>query len=342
MTGTSTRMLTLLSLLQTRRDWPGRLLSERLGVTTRTVRRDVDRLREMGYRISATKGPDGGYRLEAGSELPPLLFDDGQAVAIAIALHHAASSGVDIEEDAERALATVRQVMPSRLRHRIDRVRFSTGPNPVRVDPAVLEAVSETVRTHLTFRFDYRQPDGRPRRTEPHGLVARHGRWYLVAWDLDRDDWRIYRLDRMTPRPPHGPRFTPRAIPAGDAASFVAARAKGSTDEDSWPCVGRFEIALPAHELTPWVRDGNVEAVTDRSCQVTAGSWSWSGLVSSILRFDAPFRIIGPDELVRAAETAAGRLGHSDNPPRPSDNPPRPSDNPPRPSDNPPRPSDDP
>jgi predicted DNA-binding transcriptional regulator YafY len=308
-------MLSLLSLLQTRRDWPGQTLADRLGVTSRTVRRDVDRLRELGYRIAATKGPDGGYRLDAGSELPPLLFDDEQAVAIAVALQSAASSGVDISEASERALATVRQVMPSRLRHRIDGIRFSSATGGERVDPAVIEAVSAAVRDRLTLRFDYGAGDadderdaGPARRTEPHGLVARNARWYLVAWDLDRGDWRVFRLDRMSPRVPTGPRFAPRSVPTGDAGSFVDARAKGS-DAGRWPCIGRVELDLPARAVAPWMEDGQVEPITEGTSRVTLGSWSWAGLLAQVLRFDAPFRIVDPPELRAAARELAGRLG---------------------------------
>ena len=143
--GPSERMLALLSLLQARRDWPGYVLAQRLDVTTRTVRRDVDRLRALGYRIESTKGPDGGYRLAAGSELPPLLFDEEQAVAIAVGLQHAAASGVDVGDAADRALATVRQVMPSHLRNRVDAVRFSGAVVEEMVDPDVLEAASRAV-----------------------------------------------------------------------------------------------------------------------------------------------------------------------------------------------------
>ena len=148
-------MLALLSLLQSRRDWPGSVLADRLEVSPRTVRRDVDRLRELGYVITAVKGPDGGYRLAAGSELPPLLFDDEQAVSIAVALQSMRSSGVDLDVAAERALRTVRQVMPSRLRHRIDSIRFLDSGSRTRVDPKVLEAVSTATREHTTLRFDY-------------------------------------------------------------------------------------------------------------------------------------------------------------------------------------------
>ncbi|MEU6860764.1 WYL domain-containing protein [Glycomyces sp. NPDC046736] len=306
MNGASSRMLTLLSLLQARRDWPGAALAERLGVTTRTVRRDVDRLRQLGYRIGAAKGPDGGYRLEAGSELPPLLFDDEQAVAIAVALRGAAASGVDIGEAAERALATVRQVMPSRLRRRVDGIRFTSGPDSAApVSPAVLEAVSDAVRDRMTLRLDYL---GDPRRAEPHGLVARHGRWYLVAWDLEREDWRVLRLDRMRPRTPTGPRFAPREVPTGDAGTFVDARAKGSKDQDRWPCTGEVEIALPASEVAPWIREGRVEPVGERACRVTAGSWSWTALLADLLRFDAPLRVIGPPDLAEVARSLAAHL----------------------------------
>lgn len=314
MTRPSSRMLTLLSLLQARRDWPGGALADRLGVTTRTVRRDVDRLRELGYQISAVKGPDGGYRLAAGSELPPLLFDDEQAVALAVALQHAPSSGVDIDEAAVRALTTVRQVMPSRLRHRVDGVQFSGAASRVRVDPAVLEAVSETVRLRRVLRFDYRSgaatssDPGLPRRVEPHGLVARSGLWYLVAFDLDRDDWRTFRLDRMAPRTPAGAVFTPRPVPTGDVVTFLAARAKGMTEEDRWPCVGQVEIAQPAAEVAQWARDWQVEPVSEHTCRVTAGSWSWEGLLADLLRLAASFRVVGPAPLAEAARTAAERL----------------------------------
>lgn len=353
MTGPSSRMLTLLSLLQARRDWPGGALAGRLGVTTRTVRRDVDRLRELGYQISAVKGPDGGYRLAAGSELPPLLFDDEQAVALAVALQHAPSSGVDIDEAAARALATVRQVMPSRLRHRVDGVQFSRAGaragvgNRVLVDPGVLETVSEAVRLRRVLRFDYetraagepgagtepgpvsqtgavtgrgavsgtdvvrQTTPGPARRAEPHGLVARTGLWYLVAYDLDRDDWRIFRLDRLAPRTPAGAVFAPRPVPTGDPVTFLAARAKGATEADLWPCVGQVEIDLPAAEVLPWARDWQVEPVSAQGCRVTAGSWSWHGLLADLLRLDAPFRVVGPTALADEAEAVAGRLSRA-------------------------------
>jgi biotin operon repressor len=303
-------MLALLSILQTQRDWPGGVLAERLGVTPRTVRRDVDRLRELGYAIRAVKGPDGGYRMAAGSELPPLLFDDDQAIAVAVALQGAPASGVAIDEAAERALATVRQVMPSRLRHRVDGIRFAAAGQDgaaTRVDPAVLETVSAAVRNRRTLRFDYRR-DEAPRRSQPHAIVARAGRWYLIGWDLDRDDWRIYRLDRMSPRSPAGAVFLPRDLPAPDAGTFLAARFKGSGTEDRWPCTGEAVIDLPLEDLLPFLGTDTAEELTEGSCRLTVGSWSWTGVLASLARFDAPFTILGPEALVTAARVLASRI----------------------------------
>jgi len=309
MTGTSARMLAMLSLLQARRDWPGGMLAERLGVTVRTVRRDVDRLRELGYRIDAIKGPDGGYRLAAGSELPPLLFDEEQAVALSIALQNASASGAGIEEAAARALTTVRQVLPSRLRHRVDAIRFERPAPAETVDPAVLAVVSDAVHARTVLRFDYGGAEGPARRAEPHALVARDARWYLVAWDLDRDGWRIFRLDRLAPRTPAGgARFAPRPIPGGDARSYVAARFKGSAERDEWPCVGEAIVALPVRDVLPWVAEADAEPIGARTTRLHVGSWSWTGVLAALARFDVPFQIVGPPPLREAALALADRV----------------------------------
>ena len=324
---TTSRLLNLLSLLQTRRDWPGAMLAERLEISHRTVRRDVDRLREMGYSIRATMGPDGGYRLDAGSELPPLLFDDDQVVALAVALQAATATGVGIEEAALRALTTVRQVMPSRLRHRLDAVEFvavprSGEPAAVSVAPDVLIALSAAVRSREVLRFEYESPGadtaggdpGPLRRVEPHHLVTSRGRWYLVAWDLGRDGWRVFRVDRISPRTPAGPRFVPRDVPGGDVAAFVSARFRGSPAADSWPCTGTVVLHRSAAEVLPFAGDGVVGDLGPDRCTLESGSWSWVALAASLGRFDAAIDVVGPPELAAAfallaernAATAAG------------------------------------
>ncbi|MFF1812262.1 helix-turn-helix transcriptional regulator [Streptomyces sp. NPDC058251] len=310
---TSSRLLSLLSLLQARRDWPGALLAERLEISPRTVRRDVDRLRELGYPIVAFKGPDGGYRLDAGTELPPLLFDDEQAVALAVALQIATTTGAGIEEAAARALTIVRQVMPAWLRRRIDTFqvtaveRPSTRPGP-RVDSSVLLALSVVVHAREVLRFDY-APASRPgaghddlaatppRRVQPHHLVTWGGRWYLVAWDLDRDDWRTFRVDRVTPRTPTGPRFTPRELPGGNVAAFVTSRFHGSDGSGDWPCRGEVILDLPAAVVSRHTRDGVVEELGSDRCRLVLGSWSWPGLAAAIGGFDADIAVVGPAEL---------------------------------------------
>lgn len=317
---TSARLLSLLSLLQARRDWPGALLAERLDVSGRTVRRDVDRLRELGYPIAAFKGPDGGYRLDAGAELPPLLFDDEQAVALAVALRIATTSGAGIEEAAARALNTVRQVMPARLRHRIDVLQVTAVERPsgrpaTRVDSDVLMTLGAAVHAREVLRFDYRgatapgADEGRrdadgtvspPRRAQPHHLVTWGGRWYLVAWDLDREDWRTFRADRISPRVPTGPRFVPREVPGGDVAAYVAGRFHGSGASGDWPCRGEVILDLPAADVSRYAHDGFVEELEPHRCRLVLGSWSWPGLAATLGRFDADIEVVGPPELREA------------------------------------------
>lgn len=301
---TSGRLLKLLSLLQARRDWPGGTLADRLGVSSRTVRRDVDRLRELGYPVQATKGPEGGYRLGAGAELPPLLFDADQAVAVAVALQTATTSVDGIEEASLRALATVRQVMPARLRHRVDALRVtsvSRSADLPRVDADLLLTVGGAVRAQEVLRFDYK---GDPRRCEPHHLVMWGGRWYLVGWDVDRDDWRTFRVDRLTPRTPNGPRFTPRELPAPDVSAYIAQRFAAP----EMPCTGTVILHAPAATIVPWVRKTDlVEPIAEDRCRVTLSSWSWVGLAAMTGMFDAELEIVGPPELREAAHRLAQR-----------------------------------
>ncbi|WP_406089158.1 helix-turn-helix transcriptional regulator [Streptomyces sp. NBC_01013] len=318
---TSARLLSLLSLLQARRDWPGGLLAERLNVSARTVRRDVDRLRELGYPVLAFKGPDGGYRLDAGAQLPPLLFDDEQAVALAIALRTATTTGAGIEEGAARALNIVRQLMPARLRHRIDALEITAVERPdIRPNPpatsSVLVTLGAAVRAHEVLRFDYAAgsppPEDDlyavpPRRVQPHHLVTWGGRWYLVAWDLDREDWRTFRVDRITPRTPNGPRFTPRELPGGDVAAFVAGRFRGAAGAGNWPCRGEVILDAPASAVSRYTTDGVVEDLGSDRCRLVLGSWSWPGLASAIGRYDADITVIGPAELKDAFAHLARR-----------------------------------
>ena len=318
-TTTSARLLALLSMLQARRDWPGGLLAERLAVSERTVRRDVDRLRELGYVVHAVKGPDGGYRLEAGSQMPPMLFDEEQAVALAVALRIAVSAGAGIEEAAARALVTVRQVMPSRLRRRVDALEITAaGATSPQVDTEVLLTLSSTIRNREELRFDYHSP-GRPddaepqppRRVQPHHLVVRSGRWYLLGWSGERQDWRTFRVDRMTLRVPTGPRFTRREVPGGDVAAFLSARFKGSAGADAWPCRGEVVLDLPLAEVALFAGDGTAEEVAPARTRLVAGSWSWAALAARLARFDAEIEVVGPPELRDAFAELAGRAARA-------------------------------
>jgi predicted DNA-binding transcriptional regulator YafY len=224
-------MLRLLSLLQTHRFWPGPELADRLDVSPRTLRRDVDRLRELGYPVDAQRGAEGGYQLAPGAALPPLVLDDDEAVALTVGLLSSATSAIGgTAEAAARALAKIVQVMPKRLRRRVEAVRAMTeplgwsGPPPAAVDPDVLTAVAQACRDSVRLDFAYSAADGTAsqRRAEPHRLVSVGRRWYVVAYDLTRHDWRSFRLDRMS-RPRPGAPFAPRRLPADDAAEFVRA-----------------------------------------------------------------------------------------------------------------------
>ncbi|MFA7266146.1 MAG: WYL domain-containing protein [Candidatus Nanopelagicales bacterium] len=318
---TTARLLRLLSLLQTRRDWPGSLLASRLKVSDRTVRRDVDRLRELGHNIQATMGPEGGYRLNAGTEMPPLLFDEDQTAAIAIALQSSPSLGAGIDEAATRALGTIRQVMPSPLRRRLDALEVTALRPAEHVRSAdvsldVVVTIANNIRDRQILRFDYGERVGVDvtasgsfgrRRTEPHHLVTSNARWYLLGWDLDRDDWRLYRVDRIVPRVPPGSRFTPRALPGGDVNEFVSARFKGS-DTNEWPCQGAVVLHLPARKVVPFAEDGRVTEVDAQTCRLEAGSWSWEALAAWYGRFNVAMDVIGPPELAAAFATLAERF----------------------------------
>lgn len=206
MTDTPVRLLHLLSLLQTPREWPGGELAERLDVSRRTVRRDIDRLRDLGYPVQATLGAEGGYRLVAGKAMPPLVLDDEEAVAIAVGLRAGAGHAVEgIEEASVRALAKLEQVLPSRLRHRVATLQAATMPltsgDGATVAPDTLTVIAGAATGPERLRFGYRAGNGTEtkRLVEPYRLVSTGRRWYLVAYDIDREDWRTFRVDRVKP-----------------------------------------------------------------------------------------------------------------------------------------------
>jgi predicted DNA-binding transcriptional regulator YafY len=308
---TSARLLRLLSLLQARQDWSGAELATRLEVDVRTVRRDVDRLRNLGYPVDASPGVSGGYRLGVGASLPPLLLDDEEAVAVAISLRTAAAGSVTgIEETSIRALTKLEHMLPSRLRHRVSAlqavvVHTSTyGPS---VDAEVLALVAGACREHMRLRFDYRAHDGTAsrRQVEPHSLVNIVRRWYVLAWDVDRADWRTFRLDRAELKTPTGPRFQPRTPPA-DAATFVA---KGVTGR-AYKFEGTFLIQAPidrvAERVTP--TSGRLEPVDDNSCILRAGADSLTGMAVFVSMFGFEFEVLDPPDLVEHLRDHIGRL----------------------------------
>ncbi|CAL9399564.1 helix-turn-helix transcriptional regulator [Streptomyces sp. enrichment culture] len=303
---TSARLLRLLSLLQAHREWSGAELAERLGVTARTVRRDVDRLRELGYPVNASPGTGGGYQLGVGAELPPLLLDDDEAVAVAVGLRTAAGQGVEgIGESSVRALAKLEQVLPHRLRRRVSALNAFTvpmlrGARPDAVDPALLTELAGLCRDTERLRFDYEDHLGAPtRRTvEPHRLVCSERRWYLVAWDLDREDWRTFRVDRITPRPPHGPRFTPREPPADDLAAYVSQ----GVSTRAYAAHAAVRLLVPVEEAAQRISPsaGTLEAESERSCVLRTGAASLDVMVVHLMMLGVEFEVLEPAGLGEA------------------------------------------
>ena len=308
---TSARLLRLLSLLQGRRDWTGAELATRLGVTTRTIRNDVDRLRGLGYPVDARPGVAGGYRLGAGGAMPPLLLDDEEAVAVAIGLRAAASGSVaGIEETSVRALAKLQQVLPSRLRRRVSAFQSHALPMPSRgpqADLDVLTVIAGACRDHERLRFDYRAHSGATsRRTvEPYRLVNDRRRWYLVAWDTDRDAWRTFRADRIEPRTPAGPRFTPRSLPSDRE---IAAQVARGTGEATWRYRARVIVHAPAEYVQGRLPiPVEVESRGDNRCAFEPGSDDPEMLALYLGMLDADFEIVDAPQLVAALRKLTGR-----------------------------------
>jgi predicted DNA-binding transcriptional regulator YafY len=315
------RVLQLLSLLQTHRMWSGPELADRLEVSARTLRRDIDRLRELGYPVEAAPGVDGGYRLAAGTHMPPLVLDDDEAVAIAVGLRAAAGAAIGgMEDTSVRALAKLEQVLPDRLRRRVSAVhgaiatlQWAAASGPT-VDPDAMGVLAQACRDHEEVRFDYQRRDGETARrlVEPHQLVSAGRRWYLAAWDRRRDDWRTFRLDRLSDAQLAGSRFEPRPLPGGDAAAYVA------RSISSMPRA--FETTVRVESSTDdiagvlrWA-DADVEQSGRAWCRLRLRADSVDRLVSTIsaIALTADVAVESPPEIAAAAATLGRRLRGGD------------------------------
>ncbi len=317
MATTSSRTLRLLSLLQTHRFWPGGELAGRLDVSVRTLRRDVDRLRELGYPVEASRGVDGGYQLAPGAVLPPLVVDDDEAVAIAVGMQAAAQGAVPgIEESAVRALTKVVQVMPPRLRRRVDALRavtepatWGSGSAPV-LDPAVLIAVAQACRDTERLEFAYTARGGEPaqRHVEPHRLVPLGRRWYLVAFDLVRHDWRSFRLDRLACPHTTGVRFRTRELPAADAAAFVRAGVQVQQAAHRVEARVQAPAARVRERLGRWAA---VEEIDGSACvlRMTTDTLDWAAM--ALGSTGAEFEVLSPPELVAHLREWGERFGRA-------------------------------
>jgi predicted DNA-binding transcriptional regulator YafY len=312
MTETSSRLLEMLSLLQGRRDWPGIELADRLEVSGRTIRRDVERLRRLGYPVESLTGPAGGYRLRAGSAMPPLLLDDDEAIAIAVGLRTAARASVaGIEETAVRALVKLEQVLPAHLRRRVSALGSATftlpegGPT---VDPQHLTVIATACRDSESLRFAYRRRDGTEsrREVEPHSVVNRGRRWYLVAWDRSREDWRTFRIDRLTRPASTGVRFVGRKLPARNAGAYVERSITAAPSRYD----ARVLLRAPAEEVSERIPDywGTVEPVSSKSCEFRTGDDDLRWLAVRIAMLPVDFEVIEPPELVEELRALASRL----------------------------------
>lgn len=310
------RALQLLSLLQTHRLWRGAELAERLEVTERTVRRDVDRLRELGYPVDATSGTEGGYRLATGAHMPPLVLDDDEAVAVAVGLRYAAEAAIGgMEESSLRALTKIEQLLPDRLRRRVSSLhssvtsmRWATDDDVV--DPEALSVLAAACRDGEEVRFDYRRRDGEDSRrlVEPHQLVTAGRRWYLVAWDQRRHDWRTFRLDRLRHPRLAGGRFTPREIPGGDAASFVAT-SLGSIPRPHEATLAINTTFAELEDVLRWVDHTPVETEAE-SCVIKIHGHDLDRLALTIARIalTAPVATIDPPDLAETVRRLATHL----------------------------------
>ncbi|MET9848533.1 helix-turn-helix transcriptional regulator [Streptomyces ossamyceticus] len=313
-TDTPARLLQLLSLLQTPREWPGGELADRLGVSRRTVRRDIDRLRELGYPVQASMGADGGYRLVAGKAMPPLVLDDEEAVAIAVGLRAGAGHAVEgVDEASVRALAKLEQVLPSRLRHRVSTLQAATTPltsgDGATVTPETLTVMASAVAGSERLRFAYRAGDGADsrRHCEPYRLVSTGRRWYLVAYDLDRADWRTFRVDRVQEPFATGARFAPRELPTGNAAEYLKQSMQRRQETYTFEVTFAAPREVVAARLPAWL--GTPEPVDEHSCRVrgsTGDAVEWFAVRLAVLGHE--FTVHEPPELVEYVRELGARL----------------------------------
>lgn len=315
MSSTSSRTLRLLSLFQAQRYWSGADLADRLNVSERTLRRDVDRLRELGYPVEAHRGIDGGYELAAGAALPPLAVDDDEAVALVIGLRTAAQGSVaGIEESAIRALTKIVQVMPPRLRRRVDALSAVTVPavwgGGPSVDADVLTTIAQACRDEERMRFSYTAQTGEPtdRHVEPHRLVSLGQRWYLVAFDLTRHDWRSFRMDRLQGPRGTGARFRPRDLPARNAAAFVREGIESAPAVHAVEAVVHAPVATVRAALGQWA---TIEEIDDERCRLrmTADSLNWPALALGSV--GAEFEVVGPPELAEHVREWGARFSRA-------------------------------
>ncbi|MEV4869875.1 transcriptional regulator [Streptomyces syringium] len=306
------RMLRLLSLLQTRREWSGTELAERLEVTTRTIRRDIDRLRDLGYPVDGTPGHTGGYRLASGTAMPPLILDDDEATATAVALRTAAGNLTGMEETALRALAKLEQVLPGRLRAQVAALQQATatigwdqrGP---RIDPALLTALATACRDHETVTFDYTTRGGpqASRRVDPHHLVASGGLWYLLALDVDKDDWRIYRLDRIAGLVSTRRRFTPRPVPGDDPAAHVAD--KIATAPARYRAIATVQTPADTARRRTRALAARMRPIDQNTCTVDCSGDYLPGIVQALAALDADYTLSADPEVLDHLRTTAHR-----------------------------------
>jgi predicted DNA-binding transcriptional regulator YafY len=316
---TSARLLRLLSLLQSRREWTGPELARRLEVGERTVRNDIERLRNLGYPVDATRGAAGGYRLGAGAQLPPLLLDDDEAVAIVLGLR-AATGVAGVEETSLRALAKLEQVLPSRLRRRVAAlsdyaVRVPADTPGPQVDAAVLTTLAAVCRDSERLRFDYRTHGGGEsrREVEPHRLVSWGRRWYLVAWDVERADWRTFRVDRITPRIPTGPRFTPRELPKDEPGDDIAAYVSRRVSAAAWRYRATVTVHAPAADVTRRINPavGTVEPRDAGTSVLHTGADDLDVIATHLGLLGVDFEVTDPPELVERVRELAARYARA-------------------------------